>query len=362
MSHGFVELTDFIVGSSVVRGNSELTRHLLNTTAKFINLAKNVADEEDAKNVSKSPSTEEAQMSVVLRTFHESGSTGGQASLLPTRKFSGTPQAQSFNNPFGNGWFGRVPEIAGARNPPSSFDTSSLAIKLLLQTVTSSYYALLTPNPHSSHIFRFALLFHTREEILSNLRWFLGPGIKSLKSLAPPVFGITESITWESVEAPPKLYGPKQILDPMVDIEALMSEEGVFLNADGVEGYLRASGVVWRNGDIARMEVNRPKQAHPRINSLEDTSSDVSPVKRQKLMPTPVVQNLFNFTALLPGNDQRRSGMDFASDYSYSRYVTLSSDTFIQHLGQFGVCLGNGPGYTPSAIERAIESSVIWEA
>jgi hypothetical protein len=133
------------------------------------------------------------------------------------------PSISGPTNTFGNGWFGRRP-LLPASNPATSLPSQdgtrngSTSFELVI-TLTVAYESLLGDTKSSTvfrlKIFRYALPFHSCEELLFNLRWFLGPGAPDIQSLAREMVGFDEF--WTHTNSFPRAFGPSHILSPYVD-------------------------------------------------------------------------------------------------------------------------------------------------
>jgi hypothetical protein len=193
-------------------------------------------------------------------SLQDNGSCPG-GSRVPEKSFE---NVYARTNIFGNGWFGRRPLL-----PAINFTTGhpkmernrddSMSFRLVQITLSIGYECLLgdvqNPTARGLEIFHYALPHHSREELLFNLRWFLGPGVSDLQYLAHAVVGLNK--LWTNITSFPRAFGPSHILCPSVDISA-QQLEGDVMNAHELEEYLRTIGISHMNQDA--VELYRPDE------------------------------------------------------------------------------------------------------
>lgn len=376
-------MTDSILGSEALKVRPDLTRRLHTTAKRFVKVAR-IANEEPAsegkdraefvETEGKFPTYER-----ILDKSHETESTVGPS--RSTKAHRTQPLENHFHlskNILGNGWFDQVPSIHRNRNSPWNPEKDSLAMNLLRQTLASAYNNLLNNASHSNRSFRSALKFHSPEELLFNLRWFLGPGVSSLRSLAPPIFGFRGSVVWEAGKVLPRRFGPAQILHPEVDLSAFGElggdEGGMVMNADGVETYLRSKGAFYFDRDVVCMDLGEYRK--PGLGALGadgqqrswETSSRI-PREDELILPMLPVSSTQHtvhpdrlFPHAVPHATESIAYPASEPTAPAHRYITLSVSIFIQELSQLALCLGNGPGFVQYAIDQAILASVVEES
>lgn len=177
-------------------------------------------------------------------------------------------QTFSINSVFGNGWFEQRPaqywNFNQAIEAKPAYHTS-LGESLLQATLTEAFNALLDtltrPNPAGTRMFRFSLLYHSKEEILFNLRWFLGPGLAHIRRLFDATILALEDHVASLHDAPQRAIG---VLSPLVNTEAWTtfyyglidsnSGMGPFLSVRQVEEYLLERRARYLGGDL--MEIS----------------------------------------------------------------------------------------------------------
>ncbi|KAH7031701.1 uncharacterized protein B0I36DRAFT_125800 [Microdochium trichocladiopsis] len=202
IGNAFFELADYIIGSEVYKEDLGILGKLAATTTQVLVLSRESNDHEPMGGPS-SPERDSllephqdlhfsAQVCVGQLTASPAETDPGlhpdtiSSNQYPSDKDIAAEHdgASTIQNPFGNGWFARLPRLLGGHqssNDPSSLDRTSFAFRLLISTLENAYWALVGATEESTtlsdRMFRFALLYHDKHELQFNLRWFLGPGI-----------------------------------------------------------------------------------------------------------------------------------------------------------------------------------------
>jgi hypothetical protein len=325
-------------------------------------------------------------------------------------------------NIFGNGWLNQLPtSFNELRDQPRLFkvDTHPFAIKLLQYTLSMAYYALSSDMDSlagiGQHMFRFALPFHSKEELLFNLRWFLGPGNQEIARLSYVSYGDTLGTAFQSA------YPLSQhLLLPAVDTYALdtsmMNERDdisirsrPFWNAQDVERYLPEKGA--RFVDPNTIEISQlPFGAsfaeritdeslhignHPSLSFEARTSSHIPSRRQMDDACTPRgwsnpesggyagaahlqgenadapfgLWDFFSFNAVL-GNMGVKPPQELPRSFPHDdpshrdalsgkRTYLLRASLLFQNLARLSHCLTIGPGYRRALIDKAIFSAMI---
>ncbi|KAH7364304.1 hypothetical protein BKA65DRAFT_546193 [Rhexocercosporidium sp. MPI-PUGE-AT-0058] len=265
MSTIFLDLSDSMIQSDVLNQDPAIGKNLVSATSRFITLAKSaVEDSEDNTDAASEriitpsdPQTSHSQprpFSVTPSINDRRRSPIIPATNFPvTEDFNPVPETLLKKEIFGNGWFGLQPEIL-SRLSPTDADLgrldSSFGVILLQTTLSVAYEYLIdttgTHWPVATDMYQFALLYHSREELLFNLRWFLGPGLRTLRGLGRAVFGFSSALSLQYLNAVNSGMEPK-ILNPLVDALALIEAQKNFpvvqyLNAFEVEDYIISKG------------------------------------------------------------------------------------------------------------------------
>jgi hypothetical protein len=270
----------------------------------------------------------------------------------------------------------------------------SFGSKLIRSTLNIAYKYLLGESNASAalatHMFRFALLHRSREEILYKMRWFLGPGLQYLPSLGH-AFILPEDVEdlWETFCGADYPTDRAEIEDR--GIEAIAS---FFLSAFGVENYLETRGAIYVDDDTIIIKVpnadsegvnnDTPPASLPSFTGRkrsvpEGNVTPASPTPQEDMAqsqssPLKHPQNSsgtssplgfiggFSFDWLLPtaGLQSMMIQPDSSWVSQASRYndgvVIVSVPHLVQIITHNSLCLGNGPGYPRSAIDYVLNA------
>lgn len=259
----------------------------------------------------------------------------------------------------------------------------------------------------ASQMFRFALKYHSREELLFHMRWFLGPGVSYIPSLGHAF--LTSNDAYEFAD-------PYSVLSPSVDMAARAETRGddstlLFLGAYGIEDYLKGRGAFHIDENTIYMKVQHAGNTAIQINDVGEPSqsqfenynlnlqtspdNDVVPMPSQQeyaeyytpgsagstvaspggtLLDTPQLQvpkatslapnSMAGFfvDALLPTSGWQSMEMPPESSWvsKISTYsggiVTINAHLLLEVITQHAFCLGGGPGYLRSSIDRVINA------
>lgn len=213
----------------------EMGQRLLCTTSKIVDLARiAIADNQEQKEPS-SPPIEEVVHQEILES--RSVSTSPSQQRQPSRPPQSQDEPPYFPTPtrnlFGNGWFDFSPPNSPPIDEPITTGSDSqpltFGLRLIHTNLQVAYHTLISDptlsTPLIRQMFKYALLYHTREEILRNLRWFLTQGPSVQKYLGRAVFGFDASLSLQHLNM---LFGEvkPRVLNPLVDAEAMVGEGG----------------------------------------------------------------------------------------------------------------------------------------
>ncbi|KAL4863886.1 hypothetical protein BDV12DRAFT_176965 [Aspergillus spectabilis] len=389
MSSAFVDFVDFLLHSKDIQKDSGLMQKLHETIGHFVSANEPENTSEGCEGETPIASKETTTNDIPLIS-----------SLL-------TPGKLSPENIFGNGWPEYLPTSFTQldRWDPQS-EMSPFSRNLVYYTLSIAYQCLSSspgfPLELAERIFRFSLLLHSKEELLFNLRWFLGPGNQELIRLAFVSFESTHSTTTTGLPTPegsPILPS----LQPAVDVyatdmtpvkEVIGVATGPFLNAREVEQYLHNKGA--RFLDSETIEIALPERLSGRVveglfplqTSFLRPSSDATAAPYDVLMDDDTTTDrlralagdnnasldtdlwdLFNFNEL--SGDPVMSYPDLlpssSAQYGQSEQQVflgnptrrLRTSVLFQNLACIGLCLSRGPGYLREYIDHAIFSSIV---
>jgi len=368
--------------AEAIRQNPEILQSLLTTTSSITRLAKTAAPE-----VTESNKDERAETSRSLAPKEDISAIEEHSPLI-VPKWSGkssimapNPAAPTFSlsesDIFGNGWFNLQPSVEqySIRDSRQGDPDGDFAVKLIEKTLNMAYYSLIEyrhdPASFIMRMCRYALLYHSMDEVLFNLRWFLGPGSSAMKSLCRANFGFDHTLSAQSLDLDAPRNGPK-VFSPFVDAQALLEASNkiprlAFMNALDVEEYLKSKGAVHLDQDIVQIRAQGTTEAEFTDDLLFDFDQlpqkfDVSG-SDQHLNPTHthLKQNMFGIPEATPTN------FHFAPNTSPTRYqpvsakgrtISLCRSSLLENLARHSLCLGTGPAYPRASVDIAIESAI----
>ncbi|KAF4331545.1 hypothetical protein FBEOM_14710 [Fusarium beomiforme] len=222
------------------------------------------------------------------------------------------PNDQSFQtifNTFGNGWTSDLPEpyfrLRASLGNNASSTRDSLGLSIAEYTLYHAYVVLLhTVDPTENsvvQIFGFSFRKHSREELLFNLRWFLGPGYAHINKLA--------GILTHDADSP---VGNIPLLHPGVGADARSEAESL--------GSSPVSGL-------------------PHFMSANDVAVYLSSMKARSV-------------------DADVIELTVQDDYK----VRISKPLFLDKVSNISACLSHGPGFRAEYLPQVIVSSSIWSS
>ena len=430
ISNVFINFTESMLKAEAIRRSPEILQNLQMTTSSITRLAKAATQElrETPKDGGLEndirPSREELVSAARERSppiLPESSGSDISASNLAA---SGSLLPES--HIFGNGWFSRKPFLShlSLRGASSSDPKGDFAFKLIEITLNMAYNSLVDyrndPTSFIIRMCRYALLYHSMEEILFNLRWFLGPGFLAMQSLSRANFGFDHTLSAQSFNAIASSNEAK-VLSPFVDAQALVEAQNkspqlAFMNALDVEEYLKSKGAVHLGQDVVQLQVQGSSEAEGTENHLmnfDEVRPQIDPpANNQYLNPIlgPAEQEMFRmleaslinsyFTsnssptefqtppflgnrANNPSSNPSTNNLDlFDFDTLFlgpermsgepgqnisprpktlsvqSRTVSLCRSSLLENLARSSICLGTGPAFPRASVDMAIESAI----
>jgi hypothetical protein len=378
ISDAFIDFTESMLKAEAIRQNPEILQNLLTTTSSITHLAKTAAPEssETTKN-GRGPCQEELSAarerlpSIVPTPL--AGSVG--PSMLALNQAA--PDFSLLESEiFGNGWFNLKPSVGhlSIRGTRQSDPDGDFAVKLIEKTMNMAYYSLLEnrhdPNSFVMRMCRYALLYHSMDELLFNMRWFLGPGLLAMRSLCRANFGFDHTLSVQSLNVNSPANEAK-ILSPFVDAQALMEAANknpriAFMNALDVEEYLKSKGAVHLDKDIVQIRVKGSSEAEGMENHVLDFDQVWPQVdglaNDQYFNQIPATeQDIFGIPELTPIDSYfspNNSPTQFQPEPVQSRTISVYRSSLLENLAKHSVCLGTGPAYPRASVDIAIESAI----
>lgn len=359
----------------MIQTDPEIGRSLLSATSRIVDLARLAVTDDlgpfgDDQRQSESSSSGERENEddeyKKISVAHPRQQ--GPASENP---FADIPRLSPLANLFGNGWFdfepmclADTPKDEDLRIPAGGF-----GLKLIQANLQVAYFSLLDETgvyiPLVAQMFRYAFLYHTREEILSNLRWFLERGISAQRYLGRAVFGFDTTLSLQRLNHAHRGFKP-MVLHPLVDAQALLESAysfpvSPFLNAFGIEEYLVTKGAFQIEEGVIHMRAKEEKELFTGANTpnITQLSSD------QATKPKGKHCEVFDFNALLKDATNKSIMREVHDQKGHEsapkedRATRLSVPLLLDNLIRNSLCLGTGPGYPRSTVDLAIESSIL---
>jgi hypothetical protein len=283
------------------------------------------------------------------------------------------PKLSFESNIFGNGWGDRVATafLDLPTGPQPGFDDFPLGFKIIHSTLQLAYHALFgspnMPPGAARRLFGYSLRYHPRDEILFNIRWFLGPGYLEMYRLGNISYGggnfahVFKAAAREHIGE----------LNLAVDADALQNEgvgdpqNSPFMNANAVEGYLRSRGIRYINADV--VELSMPQRHLHYSDQLSDTSPlnvDGGVGGQSNILSNADQWDFLSFGTFFPGSTATSNANNgvtaprTAVPANERSVVRIPQALLMRKLVDISVCLANGPGYRRDLIEDAILAAV----
>ncbi|KAL7783364.1 hypothetical protein V8C43DRAFT_326354 [Trichoderma afarasin] len=181
-------------------------------------------------------------------------------------------------NVLGNGWtkdlpFSYTATLGQIVEHPVAQSMSTLIIQATLYYV---YYILLEANDPlcsdtAKDIFRYALKLHSRDELLFNIRWFLGPGQREAYRLGITRFQILNAQNNEGFPTLSSAVDSDALSDIQTQKRHSFSMQQSLLNASGVEDYLLHRGLRRITQDV--LEIDLEQRDSQREVQMEENST-----------------------------------------------------------------------------------------
>ncbi|KAJ3940464.1 uncharacterized protein N0V96_009465 [Colletotrichum fioriniae] len=188
-----------------------------------------------------------------------------------------------------------------------------------------------SPLPHGEEprIFSSTLRYRNRDDIITKMRWLVGPGQHELQQAAElPMGG-----RWYGDEFSSEDLSPEN-LDLFEKTALADARQTRFLSVAGVERQLIALGARVVDKETLELRLNGP------LKLVGDTG------KKRSL-----ASESWSFVDCFPQTLKRRSRKAFT--------VQLNITLLIANLSRCAVCLMKGPGFPRDKLKRAIEDSVV---
>ncbi|KAI3548876.1 hypothetical protein CSPX01_02899 [Colletotrichum filicis] len=188
-----------------------------------------------------------------------------------------------------------------------------------------------SPLPHGEEprIFSSTLRYRNRDDIITKMRWLVGPGQHELQQAAElPMGG-----RWYGDEFSSEDLSPEN-LDLFEKTALADARQTRFLSVAGVERQLIALGARVVDKETLELRMSGP------LKLTSDTG------KKRSLE-----SESWSFVDCFPQTLQRRSKKTFT--------VQLNITLLIANLSRCAVCLMKGPGFPRDKLNRAIEDSVV---
>ncbi|KAJ4860085.1 hypothetical protein T069G_05073 [Trichoderma breve] len=262
-------------------------------------------------------------------------------------------QEHNYNPPvqnvLGNGWMGHFPLPNGGASVEGTRQISqpdSLSINIIHFAMRRAYFALVAAGSpaHSLALWAFksSLQQRSREEVLLNLRWVLGPGHATLHQLAKRPL--------QALDAPKNV----PTLHPLVDDAAMQSfkdlypqETEPFLSAQDVQELLVYNGLRYIDNDVLELFIQ-----------IDADGRWVMPFPEARPIRQP--SDFLNPDVFFPSSRATtRSQGGVGSRSPRMTHIYISQSTFLYHLSSFTVCLAHGPAFVRACVQQVIKASLI---
>lgn len=256
-------------------------------------------------------------------------------------------------NVFGNGWAGDLPlPLEPQQQPwlrPNLGASTTLSLEIVQFTLLHAYDALVKARDASDRAvfqtFGLALRYHSKEELLYTLRWFLGPGhqemyrLGSLDSQQEPI----RQANANAFPSHPSAASYHGYWNGAAHFDSADSKK--FLSANEVVSTLVSRGAVNIDQNTIKLWV-------------EDTKGVNAEYQDKKFSPSKV--NFWDasvFFSLSPS-----SGLKHLPDSNSPNMqpIYISKPLLVRHLGEISACLLFGPAFREELLQSVIIASVIY--
>ncbi|KAF5983553.1 ABC transporter [Fusarium bulbicola] len=274
-------------------------------------------------------------------------STSAPSSLSTPPYFNSQqpPVAKSFNLPtfslspqiFGNGWLGTTPASPGDLAVPSSTQHSAFSFRLACDILTIACRLLVnSPPPYEmsaceSRLFCNTLKGRAKDEMLTRLRWLIGPGRHEMYRAIDLPYGRYGQYVYSRAELNPSTVEDIEWPWPTRPAGMRIDHFTRFFSVVGVEKQLLALGA--RVVDAETMELNLNNSPMPNVGHA-----------------VPKQPESWSFVNCFSFPTEPKSG---------PVTVRVSIPALIKSLATRSLCLMRGPGIPRSEIGSAIEEAII---
>ncbi|KAF5690975.1 STE6 [Fusarium circinatum] len=274
-------------------------------------------------------------------------STSAPSSLSTPPYFNSQqpPVAKSFNLPtfslspqiFGNGWLGTTPASPGDLAVPSSTQHSAFSFRLACDILTIACRLLVnSPPPYEmsaceSRLFCNTLKGRAKDEMLTRLRWLIGPGRHEMYRVIDLPYGRYGQYVYSRAELNPSTVEAIEWPWPTRPAGTRIDHFTRFFSVVGVEKQLLALGA--RVVDAETMELNLNNSPMPNVGHA-----------------VPKQPESWSFVNCFSFPTEPKSG---------PVTVRVSIPALIKSLATRSLCLMRGPGIPRSEIGSAIEEAII---
>ncbi|KAF5618531.1 STE6 [Fusarium sp. NRRL 52700] len=255
------------------------------------------------------------------------------------------PMAKSFNLPtfslspqiFGNGWLGTTPASPGDLAVPSSTQHSAFSFRLACDILTIACHLLVnSPPPYAmsaceSRLFCNTLKGRAKDEMLTRLRWLIGPGRHEMYRVIDLPYGRYGQYVYSRAELNPSTVEDIEWPWPTQPAGTRIDHFTRFFSVVGVEKQLLALGA--RVVDAETMELNLNNSPMPNVGHA-----------------VPKQPESWSFVNCFSFPTEPKSG---------PVTVRVSIPALIKSLATRSLCLMRGPGIPRSEIGGAIEEAII---
>ncbi|QYS99350.1 hypothetical protein H0G86_006487 [Trichoderma simmonsii] len=346
MAGGIIELADRLLQSKAAKLDPDLMQTLrtcLQSNLTLVSLPDSIPEQVESDRAPAADSNPPDKLHVLAITGPDPDI---QATCNGVGKHNYNPPVQ---NVLGNGWMGHFPLPNGGASVGGTRQKSqpdSLSINIIHFAMRRAYFALVEAGSpvHSLALWAFksSLQQRSREEVLLNLRWVLGPGHATLHQLAKRPL--------EALDAPKSV----PTLHPLVDDAAMQSfkelypqETEPFLTARDVQELLVYNGLRYIDNDVLELFVQidadgRWVMPFPEVRPIRQPSDFLNP---HVFFPS--------------SRATTRSQGGVGSRSPRMTHIYISQSTFLYHLSSFTVCLAHGPAFVRACVQQVIKASLI---
>ncbi|KAM0424233.1 hypothetical protein ACHAPT_010605 [Fusarium lateritium] len=267
----------------------------------------------------------------------------------PPQPFAFTPSTPLPPHIFGNGWLGTTPAspirtIDFVPSPSSPLSQDSFTYRLARASLTVAYLYL-SNDPHirsvtapEARLFSNPLRGRARDEMLTRLRWLLGPGRPEMYRVVDLPYGRYGPHVYSRAELNPQTVEDVGWPWPSQPAGSHLSHLSRFFSIIGVEKQLLALGARVIDHETLELNLTSAPFAHCLTGPGEEQPESWSFV------------NCFSFPAQQQPKPKPRSEVAM---------VRLSAGKLVSSLALRAVCLMRGPGFPRDEIGSAIEEAII---